>query len=181
MAVTPFRGFQLLAFQHFSFCQSVALGGFAGLFKVRSSRFKVQSLVLSISIPNTSPLPHLPRGGLEAPWTYPGTIDHPHSPIFKQASLSKSKSASSASGSIPPHAASSSPVSTIPSARATVSSATQRSSPRPLTLENAIESTQSHSAAKPQPKWRNIGRWDMSLGDEPTNFSQCHRRSAGLS
>ena len=34
---------------------------------------------------------------------------------------------------------------------------------------------------QPQPKRRNPGRWDKSLGDEPTNFSHRHRYSASLS
>ena len=40
---------------------------------------------------------------------------------------------------------------------------------------------QRHSAAKPQPKWRNAVRWSKSLGDEPTNFSHRPRRPAGFS
>jgi hypothetical protein len=91
-----------------TFCFRLSLsGGFARLFKVRGSRFEVQSSVFSISVPNTTALSRLPRRGLGAPWTYHGTIDHQHSPIFKQASLSQSKSASSASGSRPPRAPSS--------------------------------------------------------------------------
>ena len=31
---------------------------------------------------NTTLLSHLALGGLGAPWTYPGPIDHPHSPIL---------------------------------------------------------------------------------------------------
>src|ERR1035437_2321854 len=50
--------------------------------------------VFPISILNTTVLSRLPLGGLGAPWTYPGTIDYPHSPIFNQATLSKLKSAS---------------------------------------------------------------------------------------
>jgi hypothetical protein len=46
----------------------VALGVFARPLKVRSSRFEVQSLVFTISIPNTTPLPRLPRGGLGEVW-----------------------------------------------------------------------------------------------------------------
>src|ERR1035437_1200116 len=82
------------SFQHFSFCQSVALGGlrglpplfllstfcfllllgggFARLFKVRGSGFRVQGSVSTIRTPNTTPLSRRPRAGLGAPWTYPG-------------------------------------------------------------------------------------------------------------
>src|ERR1035437_10249892 len=82
------------SFQHFSFCQIVALGGLcvlpplfllstlcflllpgsglAGLFKVRGSGFRVQGSVSTISIPNTTPLSRRPRAGLGAPWYHPG-------------------------------------------------------------------------------------------------------------
>ena len=50
--------------------------------------------MFSISIPNSTPLSRLPRGGLGAPWTYlryhPIPIDPPPTPIFDQVSLSKS-------------------------------------------------------------------------------------------
>jgi hypothetical protein len=85
---SPLSGFR---FQHFSFCLSVALGGFAPPFDVGSWMFDAGCSVLTISVPNTTSLSRLPRGGLGAPWTYPGTIDHPQSPIFKQVSLSNSK------------------------------------------------------------------------------------------
>jgi hypothetical protein len=48
-----------------------ALLGFSGLC-VWGSEFEVRSSVLAISIPNTTPLPCRPRGGLEAPWYHPG-------------------------------------------------------------------------------------------------------------
>src|ERR1035437_7846576 len=82
-----------------AFCilpSAFASGGFVPLFKVQGSRFEVQGSVFSISVPNTTALSRLPRRGLGALWTYPGTIDHPQSPIFKQASLSKSMTESSA-------------------------------------------------------------------------------------
>jgi len=50
----------------------VALGGFARLLLIGCWLFEVGCSVFSISIPNTTCLPRLPRGGLEAPWTNPG-------------------------------------------------------------------------------------------------------------
>jgi hypothetical protein len=108
-------------------------------------------------------------GTLDKPWTYPGTIDHPQSPIFKQASLSKSESASSASGSRPPGAASNSPASTTPSARATASSATRRSSPSPLNLGNAVEITQRRKGAKTQ-ELRLLGTATCRVSDLDLSF-----------
>jgi hypothetical protein len=53
----------------------VALGGLARFFKVRSSRFEVQSSVLIIRISNTTRLPR-PLGVV---WGYPGTtLDPPY-------------------------------------------------------------------------------------------------------
>src|ERR1035437_468802 len=99
MANSQLRGWSpflvsAFSFQHFSFCQSVALGGsrglpplfllssfcfmlspgggFARLFKVRGSGFGVQGSVSPISIPNTTPLSRRPRAGLGAPWYHPG-------------------------------------------------------------------------------------------------------------
>jgi hypothetical protein len=42
---------QLSAFQHFSFCQSVALGGLPRLFKVRGSEFRVQGSGFKVPCP----------------------------------------------------------------------------------------------------------------------------------
>jgi hypothetical protein len=55
-----------LLFSTFCFLLSLG-GGFARLFKVRGSRFEVQSSVFSISVPNTAPLSRLSRGGLVPP------------------------------------------------------------------------------------------------------------------
>jgi hypothetical protein len=44
---------------------------------VGCSRFEVRSSASTISIPNTTPLPRLPRAVLGAPWAYPGAIN-PH-------------------------------------------------------------------------------------------------------
>jgi hypothetical protein len=87
----------------------VALRSLARLFKVRGSRFEVQSSVFPISLPNTTPLPRLPGGGLGVPWTipwtYPGPIDPPQTPVFDQPGLSKSLSggAATAKGSSKSH------------------------------------------------------------------------------
>src|ERR1035437_10159806 len=83
-----------------AFCilpSAFASGGFVPLFKVRGSRFEVQGSRFSVFHKRSKynrplPPPSAWSGGtLDKPWTYPGTIDHPQSPIFKQASLSKSK------------------------------------------------------------------------------------------
>jgi hypothetical protein len=89
-ALFPISAF---SFQHFSFCPIVALGWLArpvmnhesritnhlrlwmalpggSRFEVRGWRFKVQSSVFSISIPNTAPLPHLPG----VVWYYSGSL-----------------------------------------------------------------------------------------------------------
>ena len=58
-----------------AFCilpSAFASGGFARLFKVRGSRFEVQSPVFTISFLNTTSLSRLPWGGLGAPWYHPG-------------------------------------------------------------------------------------------------------------
>jgi len=69
----PLSGFsfQLSAFQHLPKC------GFAQLFEVRSSRFKVRGSAFTISALNTIPFSRLPRGGLGALWYHPGTILYP--------------------------------------------------------------------------------------------------------
>jgi hypothetical protein len=77
------------------FCRSVALGGFAPPFDVGSWMFDVGCSVVNHKRSKySSPLPPpsgWSGGTLDIPWTYPGTIDHPQCPIFKQASLSNSK------------------------------------------------------------------------------------------
>src|ERR1035437_1248678 len=75
------------SFQHFSFCQSVALGGLCvlpPLFLLSTLCFlrlpggglaglvKVQGSLSTISIPNTTPLSRRPRAGLGSPWYHPG-------------------------------------------------------------------------------------------------------------
>ncbi len=46
----------------------VALGGFALLFRIPHSPFRIGPMVFAISSPNTTRLPRLPRGGLGALW-----------------------------------------------------------------------------------------------------------------
>jgi len=51
---------------------AVVLGGFARLFRILYSAFRIRPRAFSISILNTVPLTRLPRGGLGAPWYHPG-------------------------------------------------------------------------------------------------------------
>src|ERR1035441_1519257 len=100
------------SFQHFSFCQSVALGGFARIpafhfllsafawrwpgpafarwmLDVRCWMFGVYHKLTKYN-PPLPPPPGRSGGTLVPPWTYPGTIDHLPDPLFDQALLSKS-------------------------------------------------------------------------------------------
>ena len=52
----------------------LALGGFARHFFIHNSSFCLRPRVFTISLPNTTPLPRLPWGGLGAPWTNPGHV-----------------------------------------------------------------------------------------------------------
>jgi hypothetical protein len=52
----------------------VALGGFGWGPTVRSWMLDVRCWMFIISLPNPTPLPRLPRGGLGAPWTNPGHV-----------------------------------------------------------------------------------------------------------
>ena len=45
-----------------------------GLSELGSRMLDVGCSVFSISLPNTTRLPRLPRGGLVAPWTNPGHV-----------------------------------------------------------------------------------------------------------
>jgi hypothetical protein len=56
-------------------------------FEVRGSEFGAHHKPSEYDWP-----PAPPRGGLGAPWTYPGTIGPPQNPIFNQAGLSNSLS-----------------------------------------------------------------------------------------
>ena len=56
---------------------AVVLGGFARLFRILRSAFRIRPRAFSISILNTVPLTRLPRGGLGAPWYHPGTFLYP--------------------------------------------------------------------------------------------------------
>ena len=87
------RGLQLLVhFQVSAFCFRSQVP--ISRFEVRGSRFRVRCSASTISLPNPSPLPRLPRGGLGAPWTNPGhgpgTIEPPQTPVFDQPRLSSS-------------------------------------------------------------------------------------------
>jgi hypothetical protein len=70
----------------------VALGGFARLFRIPHSPFRIRPMVFAISSPNTTRLPRLPRGvwGHSGTiWYLPIPIEHCRSSHFDQASLSK--------------------------------------------------------------------------------------------
>ena len=56
---------------------TVASGAFVPPFIILHSSFRIHLRVFSISLPNTTRLPHRPRGGLGAPWTYPGHVLYP--------------------------------------------------------------------------------------------------------
>ena len=97
-----FRGFSLQHFSISAFQRLPKCGSWwlcpavqGSKFEVRGSKFGVQ-YKLSEYIPPLPPRSGRSGGTLDKPWTYPGTIDHPQSPIFKQASLSKSMTESSA-------------------------------------------------------------------------------------
>jgi hypothetical protein len=59
----------------------VALGGFARLFRTPHSALRIRPRVFTISLPNTTRFPRLPRGGLGAPWTNPGHALVPWNPL----------------------------------------------------------------------------------------------------
>ena len=71
----------------------VPFGGFARPFFILHSSFCIRPRAFTISHPNTTPLPRAPRGGLggtlDKPWTCPGTIEPPQTPVFDQPSLSR--------------------------------------------------------------------------------------------
>src|ERR1017187_8460181 len=56
---------------------AVVLGGFARLFRILRSAFRIRPRAFSISILNTVPLTRLSRRGLGAPWYHPGTFLYP--------------------------------------------------------------------------------------------------------
>ena len=85
--------FQLSAFQLLPKC---GFGWHCPAFQ--GSRFEVQGSKYRIDHKHSQYSPPLPPpsgwsgGTLDNPWTYPGTIDHLPSPLFEQASLSRSVS-----------------------------------------------------------------------------------------
>jgi hypothetical protein len=64
----------------------VALGGFAMLFKARSSRFEVHHEHLEYNSPSAPPS-RRSWGALDKPWTCPATLEPPHDPVCDQPSL----------------------------------------------------------------------------------------------